>query len=143
MAEGLKIKPVRLQWEKATCTGCINCVIVCSERHSGVSAISRARILVSQDPLTAEVSALWCRQCNNAPCAAACPVDAIQFDPEVRAWIVDEDLCVGCSECVRACRFGAIKLDPVTDSAIKCDLCGGATRCVDICPAGALSVRGR
>lgn len=143
MAEDTKIKPVRLQWNTNTCNACMSCVIVCSERHSGVAAITRARIRVYSDALSADHTAQYCRQCAKATCSSACPVDAIQFDRELRAWMVDDALCVGCSECVRACQFQAIHLDPVTDIAIKCDLCQGATRCVEICPTGALSVKGK
>ena len=143
MSEAVKVKPVRLRWDVKRCTGCLSCVIVCSERHTGMSAPSRARIQVLVDPLGSEIAAHYCRQCVNAPCAAACPEEAIEYDEELRAWLVDDDLCTGCGLCIEACPFEAIRLDPYTNLAIKCDLCEGAMRCVEICPAGALSVRGR
>jgi len=136
-------KPVRIHWDRQQCNGCLTCVVVCSERHTGTSAPSRARLQVMVDPLGGEVSARWCRQCRNAPCAEACPEKAIHYDPQVRAWLVDDLLCNGCGSCVEACPFQAIRLDVVTRTATKCDLCMGATRCVEACPAGALSVRGR
>lgn len=56
--------------------------------------------------------------------------------------IVNEDACVGCGRCVKACASGGIVVEGarpnrrarVTDS---CILCGG---CVDACPVGALSI---
>jgi Fe-S-cluster-containing hydrogenase component 2 len=56
--------------------------------------------------------------------------------------LVDEGHCTGCGECVEACPFDAIWLDPISRLAVKCDLCRGAARCVEICPAGALSLVG-
>ncbi len=40
-------------------------------------------------------------------CADYCPADAITLD-QVQAHI-DQDKCIGCAECMAACRFGAVK----------------------------------
>jgi len=136
------IKPVHIVWDSAKCTGRLSCMVVCSERHVGMSAPSRSRIRVSVDPLGVDGTANYCRQCKRAPCAAASPPEAIQFNPALGMWSVGEGCCTGCGACVAACVFNAIWLDPVTKLAIKCDLCQGATRCVEICPAGALRVAG-
>jgi len=132
---------MRLHWDKDRCTGCLSCVIVCSERHTGMSAPARARIRVFVDILSADRTAHYCRQCANASCAAACPAEAIQWDEGLRVWVVAAGRCNGCGVCVETCRFGAIWLEPVTHLAIKCDLCLGAARCAQICPSGALSLR--
>lgn len=142
MADISKAKAVRLHWDEEQCTGCTSCVVVCSERHTGTSAPSRARLQVLVDPLSADRTARYCRQCDNALCAAACPEEAILFDAALRAWIVLPARCTACGACVEACRFEAMRLDPIDDLAIKCDLCLGAARCVEICPSGALSLRG-
>ena len=142
MTDESKIRPVRIHWSKNLCTGCVSCVIVCSERHTGMSAPSRARIQVLVDPLGDDLAAKYCRQCRTASCAEACPEDAIQYNATIRAWLVDNGLCTGCGLCVEACPFEAIRLDPTTSTAIKCDLCMGATWCVEVCPAKALTVQG-
>jgi Fe-S-cluster-containing hydrogenase component 2 len=83
-----------------------------------------------------------CQQCEDPPCAAICPVQAIVRDPETDAVIVDGDLCVGCQMCVVACPFGAVVLDRDRRKAIKCDLCGGAEPwCVRFCEPGALAYK--
>jgi len=135
-------KPAHIAWNSTKCTGCLSCMVVCSERHLGMSAPSRSRLQIAVDPLGVDVAANYCRQCKRAPCAAACPQEAIQFDSTLRVWLVDEGHCTGCGECAQACVFGAIWLDPITGLAVKCDLCQGAARCVEICPAGALSLVG-
>jgi len=42
-------------------------------------------------------------------CADYCPADAITLG-QVQAHI-DQDKCIGCAECMAACRFGAVKCD--------------------------------
>ena len=143
MLNGEKAQRVRIDWDGSQCTGCLSCVVVCSERHTGMSAPSRARIQVIVDPLGGELAATWCRQCPEAPCAEACPEQAISLDERVRAWLVDDALCIGCGACVEACSFGAILMDPFTETAIKCDLCMGTPHCVEVCPAHALGIRGQ
>jgi anaerobic carbon-monoxide dehydrogenase iron sulfur subunit len=143
MAEAGKINPRPISWDKATCTGCMSCVVVCSERHTGMAAPNRSRIHIVINPLRSTHVGNWCRQCKKAKCAEACPVNAIQFNQQVGAWIVDEALCTNCGSCVEACPFHYMQLDPATDIAMKCDLCLGATHCVEVCPSSALTVKER
>ena len=143
MPEVTRIKPIRLHWDKNRCTDCMSCTVVCSERHLGMSAPSRSRIRIHVDVLGGGHRAEYCRQCRNALCAADCPDEAIGFDDQLRAWLVDDDLCTGCGLCVEACPFDAIWLDPDTGLAVKCDLCLGATRCVEIYPPNALVLKGQ
>jgi carbon-monoxide dehydrogenase iron sulfur subunit len=79
-----------------------------------------------------------CQQCTDAPCAAACPMDALSKDEELGLVRLDYDLCVGCEECVTACPFGGMRVDAVTDTVVKCDLCDGDPQCVRFCFPGAL-----
>ncbi len=50
--------------------------------------------------------------------------------------------CLGCGDCVSACQFGAITIDPVTRLAVvdesKCMGCGA---CAKACPRGVIEVR--
>ena len=141
MSEPVSVKPVRIHWEKEKCTTCMSCMVVCAERHTGMSAPSRSRIRILVDLMGTDYTAEYCRQCKKAPCVAACPEEAIRFDERLRAWLVDESLCTGCGQCIEACPFNAMHLNPTTGMATKCDLCLGATRCVEICPADALTVK--
>jgi Fe-S-cluster-containing hydrogenase component 2 len=42
--------------------------------------------------------------------------------------------------CVTACTFGGIEIDPMTLKAIKCDLCWGDPACIKACEYGAISL---
>ena len=132
-----------ISWHRDLCTTCQSCMVVCSERHTGISSMTRSRIRVLPDPLGGDCTAEYCRQCKNAPCSEACPEGAIRFDDRIRVWLVEDDLCTGCGECVAACLFDAVKLDLVSGLASKCDLCMGAAWCVEVCPTNALTLRGR
>ena len=129
-----------IQWNPDKCSNCMSCVVVCAERHTGMSAPERTRIRIRTDFKCVELDATYCRQCENAACAEVCPFDAIQFDEQLKAWIVDEEMCTGCGLCEEACPYGAIQIDPMTGQAIKCDLCLGAVRCVEVCPTQALTL---
>jgi carbon-monoxide dehydrogenase iron sulfur subunit len=118
-------------------------MIVCSERHTGASSLTCARIRIDVDMLSSDLDAHYCRQCKKAPCAQACPEEAIRLHVDTGAWLVDEELCTGCGRCVEACPFHAVEIGLDHGRAVKCDLCGGRAWCVQSCPPAALSVRGR
>jgi Na+-translocating ferredoxin:NAD+ oxidoreductase subunit B len=54
---------------------------------------------------------------------------------------VDEDLCIGCGECLDACQFNALSVDSVAQvQEIRCAGCGV---CVQFCQQGALRLEHR
>src|SRR5438445_13606503 len=68
-----------------------------------------------------------CKHCVDAPCLEVCPTGAIvrtEFDTVV----VQASACNGCRDCVPACPFGVIEIDPVANVAAKCTLCYDRTR---------------
>jgi hydrogenase-4 component A len=88
------------------CTGCDACVDACLESHKAQGLAEQARITIVR---TEDRSApVVCRQCENAPCAAVCPTNAIVIGKN--AIELDEEKCIGCKFCVIVCPFGAIAL---------------------------------
>ena len=77
---------------------------------------------------------LFCRNCEDAPCIAACPEQALTRTSKGIV-IVNNKKCNGTGACVEACPYNAIHIHPDTGKAIKCIQCG---QCVDRCPADAL-----
>jgi carbon-monoxide dehydrogenase iron sulfur subunit len=126
------------------CSGCRICEMACSGAHLGVFNPRKAllRIEIDRSPrIETELSRIdvpvVCLQCDPAPCAEACPVEAI-VKAETGAWVVDKERCTGCGLCVDACTQGMISVDSGQRIAIKCDLCQGSPTCVSYCPMEAL-----
>ncbi len=85
-----------------------------------------------------------CNHCDEPSCADACPTGAQDKRFEDGLVLIDEDKCIGCGMCARACPYGALNLNPVTRKMTKCNACEDRLRegfnpdCVDACPYGAL-----
>ena len=122
------------------CTGCRNCELACSVRHTNTFNPARARIQILKDEFRATVIPMVCLQCDSPLCAEACPTGAIS-ENSVGVLTVNHDLCIGCSNCVTACIYGGIVIDPLLGKAIKCDLCGGEPACIDACTYRAISLQ--
>ena len=152
------------------CIGCRTCEIACVVEHSDNDIFTAGNAEISFNPRlsvikTDEVSApIQCRQCEDAPCANACPNNALFLkDGAIQ---VDDNACVGCKTCVMACPFGAIQiveayrdgkkvfqnLKQVDGSnlvfkermtANKCDLCANSQEgpaCERVCPTQAFRI---
>jgi carbon-monoxide dehydrogenase iron sulfur subunit len=78
---------------------------------------------------------IQCRHCENAPCMAACPSNAIKKEDGIV--VVEKEKCIGCKACMMVCPFGAMSIDAEC-GVLKCDLCGGNPACVNACKTGAL-----
>jgi Fe-S-cluster-containing hydrogenase component 2 len=86
---------------------------------------------------------ITCRLCEDPPCVAACPRDALTQSEENGTILVDEDKCNGCGWCIEACDYGAISLHPDRKVVFVCDLCKDkpdGPQCVKWCPEEALDL---
>ena len=117
------------------CTGCMICVNVCSMFYFKVLGPEWARNRVQRFDDGSDFP-LFCRNCTDAPCMTACPEKAITRTSK-GVVIVNNRKCTGCKDCVRACPYDAIHLNPDTGKAIKCIQCG---ECVKRCPVNAIEV---
>ncbi len=149
------------------CIGCRTCMIACAVEHSNENIFYQNHEDINFNPKlevvkTAQVSApIQCRQCDDAPCAKACPHNAIS--KQDNAVVVDKEKCIGCKNCMLACPFGAINLNDVEQGRLvdlssipdnklfclekmvanKCDLCQGSEdgpACVNVCPTKGLRI---
>jgi TPP-dependent indolepyruvate ferredoxin oxidoreductase alpha subunit len=124
------------------CNGCIVCEYACSlEKEETFNPVKSRIRAVRLDPLSN--IAMTCRTCEDAPCVAACPKDALSQSTEDGTITVYEEKCDGCGWCIPACKYGAITLHPESMKAIVCDTCDGEPACVQWCPESALSLKGK
>jgi Fe-S-cluster-containing dehydrogenase component len=131
--------------DKALCSGCRICEMVCSDFNSrGRNASSLARIFIEKEYLKGDYQPKVCYQCADPPCLKACPVGALRVDSlqGTYARIIDERTCIGCQECIKACqqyfRPSRLRFDVQKQKTIKCHLCFGEPQCVKFCPLGVL-----
>lgn len=124
------------------CGGCGLCGIHCTLFNDGIYAPDIARIQVDSFRLEEFNSkALPCLQCVSPECVRYCPMKAIKIDATTGARVIDQNLCIGCQECIKHCPYNPprVRYDAVKKKATKCNLCNGDPQCVKICPRGALS----
>jgi Fe-S-cluster-containing dehydrogenase component len=125
---------------KEDCCGCHACEVACKQEHELGIGPRFIRVL-EKSPL---FTPIYCRHCTNPPCQKSCPVEAIYRD-EQGVVLINEEVCIGCRECVLACPFGAMQFDDVKETAAKCDLClerlsqGQAPACSLVCPTGCIT----
>jgi protein NrfC len=142
------------------CQGCGTCMMACALAHAGIASYSLARIQIQQDSFADwpdDVSMAICRQCQDAPCVAVCPVGPIKANKanpkQGNVRMIDPALCIGCKMCLVRCPYtpSRIQWNPYLQKSQKCDLCvdtpylegkggpGGTQACVKICPVNAIS----
>ena len=119
------------------CNQCRRCELYCSFSRFKIHNI----LLASIHPARVHVGGLLlepsiCIQCGR--CMEECPVPgAMKRDPKLEV-IKVTDKCNGCGQCIPACPFGLITINPDTRKVVKCDCCDGSPECVKHCPYHAL-----
>ncbi|SUB81179.1 Electron transport protein hydN [Pragia fontium] len=143
------------------CIGCRTCEVACAVVHSTDNDVAnlsaktftpRIRVVKGQSVSTA----ILCRHCEDAPCAAVCPSGAIVH--RNNSIQVIQEKCIGCKTCAIACPYGAMSIVtsnvtlPGNDAintihqkteALKCDLCediAESPTCIKVCPTNALQL---
>jgi Fe-S-cluster-containing dehydrogenase component len=137
------MEKVSLVFRKQDCMGCHACEVACKQEH-GLGVGPRLVRVLEKSPAYLPI---YCHHCAKAPCKAACPVEAISRN-EQGIVLIDNDLCIGCRECLEACPFGAMQFDEQDEIAVKCDLCierlAGKKQpaCLSVCPTGCIYLSG-
>jgi carbon-monoxide dehydrogenase iron sulfur subunit len=131
------------------CVGCHTCELACAVSRSVSKNLFQA-FLEEPRPATRvrivrvgkQAVPLQCQQCEDAPCAAVCPSQALSRAGAEQTVLFRRELCIGCSSCTLVCPFGAIRR---ADGGVmaKCSLCwdrlaeGKPPACVEACPTKA------
>ncbi len=127
------------------CIGCHACSVACKTEHEVPLGGFRMRVRYMERPDRPTLSfvPMMCMHCEDAPCLNACPTQAISRLDDGRV-VINTDRCNGNKACITACPYGAIYIDPQTNTADKCDFCTHRTEvgldpaCVNACPTDAL-----
>lgn len=149
------------------CTGCMTCVIACKEENLTRPNVWWNKVLeVESESLGHIIYFRYaCMHCDNPPCVEACPEQAIYKRPDGIV-LIDHEKCKGHGECIKACPYGVIDINPDEDyfrehqvpyeetadfyrkhplgKSSTCTLCvhrieqGKEPACVETCPSRAM-----
>ena len=121
------------------CTGCSGCEVVCGLINYGKTGPAARRIFVHKDSVQMMHTVYACQQCEDHPCYVACPakIGAMEIDTETNVVYVNEEKCIGCGLCVKACPYTPKRIQIGSNKkAMKCDLCRGregGPACIEHC----------
>ncbi len=134
--------------DKKRCIGCHGCEIHCKTNKDLPAGPILCEIthlplkLIKGIPKT-EYSFRSCHHCDDPFCVPVCPTSAMIKRDDGIVYI-DQEKCIGCMSCAKACPWTVPQRNPVTNKAVKCDYCmdrvdaGLKPACVSKCTAHAL-----
>jgi len=162
-------EPMGFYTDTTVCIGCKACEVACKEwnqlpsTNGGVNTLSGdsydntrkldgihwRHVKFIEQFTEARTDGRWllmsdvCKHCVHAACLEVCPTGAItrtEFDTVV----IQSDACNGCRDCISACPFGVIDINPASGVAQKCTLCydrlqvGMEPACSKACPTDSI-----
>ena len=127
------------------CVGCHACELACKQEHNLLVGPRWIRVFPDgpreiEGKLQLRYVVTHCLHCSQPLCKDICPVDAIT-KREDGIVLINEELCIGCKDCIEACPLGVMQFDEGKGVAQKCDLCveridrGLKPACVVVCPS--------
>ena len=126
----------RLLIDLDICSECDECGMLCSyTQHPGNNGITSLREFAH--------FAVICRRCDDAPCVASCPWEALekQESGALKRYMMR---CTSCKSCSGACPFGVIYPETIPFIIARCDFCLGRLRegdrpiCLESCTHGGI-----
>jgi Fe-S-cluster-containing dehydrogenase component len=90
------------------CIGCQTCSVACKMENLTLPGCSRTTI---KELVDTKWEIGICMQCENPPCVPACPVKAT-WRNDLGIIVVDQEKCIGCGKCLKACPYQARRINP-------------------------------
>lgn len=126
----------RLLIDLDACSQCDECGMLCSYiQHHHNNGITNLREFAH--------FAIVCRRCDDAPCVASCPWEALEMQ-ETKMLKRYMMRCTSCKSCSRGCPFGVIYPETIPFVISRCDFCLGRLRgdespiCLQSCAHGGI-----
>ena len=126
----------RLLIDLDICSKCDECGMLCSYiQHPENNGITSLREFAH--------FAITCRRCDDAPCVASCPWEALEMQPDnmLKRYMMR---CTSCKSCSGACPFGVIYPETIPFVISRCDFCLGRIKedevpiCLQSCTHGGI-----
>ncbi len=135
------------------CTGCDTCTVACKSENNTRPLGSPMPFKNGRGVLPDHVSYRWvvkresgvypnpaltfvtsaCNHCKHPACLASCPVsdpndihnpsNAIFKRLEDGIVLINQDICIGCKNCIQSCPYGAPQFNSATEKVEKCTFC--------------------
>lgn len=132
------------------CIGCYTCAMACKNYNALESDVAWRQLYpLAENHYRYEERAFYSLSCNHCEfpiCVDVCPTGAYTKRDSDGVVIHDQNACIGCTNCIRACPFGAPRYNSVLKKAEKCSLCyqrldaGLSPACVQACPVQAITI---
>lgn len=130
------------------CVGCRTCQVACKDKNrldSGTRfrSVTSYQVGMYPDAMLYHYAAT-CNHCEKPACVEVCPNAATYIDEADGTVQHDDEKCIGCEYCVKACPYGVPQLIEDIQKTHKCDACfqlraaGEQPACVAACPMRAL-----
>ena len=142
---------VQYSADYSLCAGCSSCEIICGLMHEGAVSPSFNRIFLERGGTRDMVCHIAsCQHCVDHPCYEACPKkDEAMYINEDGIVLINEEHCIGCGKCIKACKFDPPRINMAKNSdrkkwkAKKCDMCyerEEGPACVQYCPVRCIGI---
>jgi DMSO reductase iron-sulfur subunit len=132
------------------CIGCFTCAMACKNYNGIQGDIAWRQVYpLAEKHFVQDERAFYslsCNHCGSPVCVSVCPTGAHSKREQDGVVIHDQDKCIGCTNCIRACPFGAPRYNETLRKAEKCSMCwqrldaGLEPACVQACPVQAITI---